>query len=184
MLQALRFTLIIFLLSGVVYPLAVTGLGQALFPEQANGSLIRNEDGVVIGAKLIGQNFSRPEYFHPRPSANGYDGANSGGANYGATNRKLIERIQAEMKVYQHNNASTSAVPMDAVTTSASGLDPHISLENALNQVPRVARARHLPPTEVKKLVLSQQEKSLFNKMACVNVLRLNRTLDALKEHS
>jgi len=181
MIQALRFTIIIFLLSGVVYPLAVTGLGQILFPIQANGSLIRNPGGLVMGSQLIGQNFTRPEYFHSRPSTNGYDGANSGGSNYGATNKKLIERIQADTLAYQKSNPASDAVPMDAVTSSASGLDPHISLENALIQAPRVAAIRHLSVDEVKKLIYSQQEKPLFNEVVYVNILRLNRTLDAIR---
>ena len=184
MFQALRFTLIIFLLGGVAYPLAVTGLGQAMFPHQANGSLIRNPHGVVIGSMLIGQNFTRPDYFHPRPSANNYDGANSGGSNYGATNQKLIDRIQADVLAYQKANRNNTVVPMDAVTTSASGLDPHISLANALAQAPQVAEARHLSLAEVQKLVYSQQEKTLFNETAYVNILRLNLALDTIKRHA
>lgn len=182
MLQALRFTFIVFLISGIVYPLLITSLGQTLFPKQANGSLIVNPQGVVIGSSLIGQNFTRPEYFHPRPSANGYDAANSGGSNYGATNQKLINRIQTDALAYQQANPASKTIPVDAVTASASGLDPDISISNALAQVNRVAMVRHLEPTEVRQLVLSHQEQPLFTERPYVNVLQLNMALDSLME--
>jgi len=180
MLQALRFTFIVFLISGIVYPLLITSLGQTLFPKQANGSLIINPQGVVIGSSLIGQNFTRPEYFHPRPSANGYDAANSGGSNYGATNQKLINRIQADALAYQQANSDSKTIPVDAVTASASGLDPDISISNALAQVNRVAMSRHLEPKEVRQLVLKHQEQPLFTERPYVNVLQLNMALDSL----
>lgn len=182
MLQALRFTFIVFLISGIVYPLLITSLGQTLFPKQANGSLITNQQGVMIGSSLVGQNFTRPEYFHPRPSANGYDAANSGGSNYGPTNQKLINRIKTDTLAYQQANPASKTIPVDAVTASASGLDPDISIRNALAQVNRVAMVRHLTPKEVRQLVLSHQEQPLFTERPYVNVLQLNRALDSLVE--
>ena len=187
MLQALRFTFIMFLISGIGYPLLMTGLGQALFPAQATGSLITNSQGVTIGSSLIGQNFTRPEYFHPRPSVNSYDAANSGGSNYGPTQQKLVDRIHADTQAYRTENAlqgaePLSAVPMDAVTTSASGLDPDISIRNALNQVARVAAAHHLNTNKLRQLVLSHQAPRLFTEQPYVNVLQLNIALDQLVE--
>lgn len=179
MLQALRFTFIVFLISGIVYPLLITSLGQTLFPKQANGSLITNQQGFVIGSSLVGQNFTRPEYFHPRPSANGYDAANSGGSNYGTTNQKLFNRIQTDALAYQQANPTSKTIPVDAVTASASGLDPDISISNALAQVSRVATARHLEPKEVRELVLSHQGQPLFTQCPYVNVLQLNMALDS-----
>ncbi len=182
MLQALRFTFIVFLISGIVYPLLITGMGQTLFSKQANGSLIPNQQGVVIGSSLIGQNFTRPEYFHPRPSANGYDAANSGGSNYGPTNQKLMNRIQADALAYQQANPTSKTIPVDAVSASASGLDPDISISNALAQVSRVATVRHLTPKDVRQLVLNHQEQPLFTERPYVNVLQLNMALDSLVE--
>lgn len=182
MLQALRFTFIVFLISGIVYPLLITCLGQTLFPKQANGSLITNQQGVMTGSSLIGQNFTRPEYFHPRPSANGYDAANSGGSNYGATNQKLINRIQTDALAYQQTNPASKTIPVDAVTASASGIDPDISISNALAQVNRVATVRHLTPKELRQLVLNHQEQPLFTERPYVNVLQLNMALDILVE--
>lgn len=182
MLHALRFTFIVFLISGLAYPLMITCLGQILFPMQAKGSLITNSHGVPIGSSLIGQNFTRPEYFHPRPSANDYDAANSGGSNYGPTNQKLMLRIQNDTLAFQQANSSGKTIPVDAITASASGLDPDISIRSALLQVNRVAAARHLSPLEVKRLVLNHQKQPLFAESPYINVLQLNLALDALLE--
>src|ERR1035441_639547 len=132
------------LLLGVVYPFVVTGLAQVLFPKQANGELI-TVNGKIVGSRLIGQPFSSPGYFHPRPSAagNGYDAGNSGGSNLGPTNKTLIDRVNGDVQKLQAENPNMP-VPMDLVTTSASGLDPHISPEGAAFQTPRVARERSM----------------------------------------
>ena len=184
---AVVLTLALTVLTGLVYPLVMTGLGQLLFPHQANGSLIV-EDGQVIGSELIGQNFSSDRYFRPRPSAageSGYDATASGGSNLGPTNRKLIEQVEARAAAYRAANGlrPDDPVPGDAVTASASGLDPHISPANAALQVDRVARARGLSADRVRELVAQQTEGPqwrLFGEPR-VNVLRLNLALDALR---
>jgi K+-transporting ATPase ATPase C chain len=176
MFVAIRFTLLILVLMGLLYPLALTGLGQAFFPQQANGSLIHNATGQTIGSSLIGQGFTKPEYFHPRPAAN------SGGSNLGPTSKKLIDRITVDATSYQSKNQTQQAVPVDAVTASASNLDPHISLANALRQVPRVAHARHVTPESVKTLVMELSEKPLLSEAPYVNVLKINLALE--KKHS
>jgi K+-transporting ATPase ATPase C chain len=169
------------ILGGLIYPLAVTGLGQWLFPEQANGSLILHKNGVILGSSLIGQPFTQPQYFHPRPSANAYDGSNSGGSNLGPTSRKLFERIRQDSIIYRDTNGLPAgrALPVDAVTASASGLDPHISLANAQLQIPRIASARNLPMKTVNQLTYRYVEDK-FAESPYVNVLRLNLALDAL----
>src|SRR5512143_1605243 len=150
---AILMTIVTTVLLGLAYPLLVTALAQAAFHDKANGQLMVR-DGKVIGARLIGQPFSGPGYFHPRPSAagNGYDAANSGGSNLGPTNQKLIARVQADMSRLRTENSSMP-IPVDAVTTSASGLDPHISVAYAEFQVPRVARERHMSEEAVRQLV-------------------------------
>lgn len=178
MWTAMRFTLLTFVLSGLIYPLAMTGLAQVFFPEQANGSLLKSSNNEVIGSTLVGQVFTHAEYFHSRPSANNYDAANSGGYNQGATNRNLIERVQKESRTYQQQNPASRGIPIDAVTASGSGLDPHISLANAMQQAPRVARARKLSPQVVQQLVLLHQERSFLTETPYVNVLRMNLALD------
>lgn len=175
---AIRFTLLIFLFGGILYPLTMTGLGQCLFPAQVNGSLIRQPNGTIVGSRLIGQPFSKPEYFHPRPAVNGYDASNSGGSNLGVTSKKLIERIRRDAATYQKENPVKQAIPVDAVTASASSLDPHISLANALLQVPRVARARGLSQNAINALVRKLSEKSPLAESPYVNVLVLNLALD------
>ena len=175
---AIRFTLLIFLFGGILYPLAMTGLGQCFFSSQANGSLIKQSNGQIIGSSLIGQAFSKPEYFHPRPAVNGYDASNSGGSNLGATSKKLMDRIRQDADAYWKENLLARRIPVDAVTASASNLDPHISLANALLQIPRVAHARGLRQDSVNILVRKFSERPPLSEAPYVNVLALNLALD------
>jgi len=199
MLKELRPALILVvaltLITGLAYPLAMTGIAGVIFPYQANGSLIE-KDGKVIGSALIGQQFESDRYFHGRPSATTapdpkdstktvsapYNAANSGGSNLGPTNKALIDRVTEDVDKLKKENPS-SAVPIDLVTTTASGLDPHISPEGALFQVPRVAKARSLSEDNVRKLVESLTEGRTFGLLGepRVNVLALNLALDAIK---
>jgi K+-transporting ATPase ATPase C chain len=150
---AVLMTAVTTVLLGVIYPLAVTGLAQLLFHDKANGQMIER-DGKLIGSRIIGQPFTGPGYFHSRPSAagSGYDGLASGGTNWGSTNRKLVERVAADVAKLQAENPG-SPVPIDLVTASASGLDPHISLAAAEAQVPRVAKERGISEEDVRNLV-------------------------------
>ncbi len=168
-------------LFGVIYPLSVTGLAQVFFPENANGSLIKNDKGEVVGSKLIGQQFSGTGYFHSRPSAagNGYDASASSGSNLGPTNKKLIDRIAADAEKIQVENPN-QPIPIDLLTTSGSGLDPHISLASLEFQISRVAKERNLSETELRKLTerfIEGREVGFFGEPR-INVLLLNLELD------
>jgi K+-transporting ATPase ATPase C chain len=177
---AILMTIVTTLLLGVAYPLAVTGLAQVLFRDKANGQLIER-NGQVVGSRIIGQAFASPGHFHGRPSAagTGYDAANSGGSNLGPTNRKLVDAVTANVKAAKKENPG-APVPIDLVTASASGLDPHISPAAALFQVPRVARERQVSEAEVRQLVAAHTEgRQLgFFGEPRVNVLLLNLALD------
>jgi K+-transporting ATPase ATPase C chain len=183
-LPGLRIKLFMTLVLGVAYPLAVTGISQLVFPKQANGGLIL-ADGKVIGSEIIGQSFTRPEYFHPRPSAageKGYDATASGGSNLGPTNQKLIDRVRASVEQFRKENPDYQGpIPADLVTTSASGLDPHISPDAARAQAARVAKARGVSADQVDALVARYTETPDLGLLGepRVNVLRLNLALDA-----
>lgn len=199
MLKEIRPAIVMILLmtvvTGLIYPLAMTGIAGAVFPRQAGGSLIE-KDGKVLGSELIGQNFTKPGYFHGRPSATSdvdpkdpaktvpapYNAANSSGSNAGPTSKSLAERVQEDIKALKEENPN-APIPIDLVTTSASGLDPDISPAAALFQVPRVAKERGIAEDKLRELVKLHTEGRLLGLLGepRVNVLRLNMALDALK---
>jgi K+-transporting ATPase ATPase C chain len=177
---AIVLTLAFTLLTGIAYPLAMTGIGQSVFPAQANGSRIE-QDGVVVGSALIGQTFTQPQYFWPRPSATGpepYNASASSGSNYGPTDARLVDRVNGAIA----ERGLASAVPADAVTASASGLDPHITPENARLQVARIAEARAIDIAQVEQLLADMTDAPLLGIFGepRVNVLALNLALDQL----
>jgi K+-transporting ATPase ATPase C chain len=180
LLVAVLMTSVTTILLGVVYPLVVTGLAQALFPDKANGQLIER-NGKTIGSRIIGQAFSSAGYFRSRPSAagTGYDAANSSGTNLGPTNKKLVDAVKAAVDAAKLENPGTP-VPIDLVTSSASGLDPHISPAAAAFQVPRVARERGVATEEIQRVVAAHTEGRQFGFLGepVVNVLELNLALD------
>ena len=198
MLRQIRPALVVLvaltLITGLAYPLAMTGIAQLLFPRQAQGSLIER-NGTVVGSELIGQVFESDKYFHGRPSATTapdpndatktvpapYNAANSGGSNLGPSNKALVDRVQGDVEKLKQENSS-APVPPDLVTTSASGLDPHISPEAALFQVPRVAKARNVPEDRIRQLVADHTEGRFLGLLGepRVNVLLLNLALDQL----
>ena len=185
LLTAILMTIVTTLLFGLIYPLAVTGIAQLVFNDKANGQLIKRPDGTIVGSKIIGQPFSGPGYFHSRPSAAGaagYDAGASSGSNLGPTNQKLIDRVKADMPTLHAENPG-KPVPIDLVTTSASGLDPHISPAGADFQIPRVARERGMSENEVALLVAKHTEGRTLGILGepRVNVLLLNLELDERK---
>jgi len=183
LVPGLRIALILTILTGFLYPCIVTGLCRILFPQQAHGSLIL-KDGRVVGSSLIGQNFTRPEYFHPRPSAagrDGYDASSSGGSNLGPTSRQLIHRIRRDIEMFRKENPEYQGpIPVDIVTASGSGLDPHISPASAQAQALRVAKARGVSVERMSRLIAQSIEAPTLGFLgdARVNVLKLNLALD------
>lgn len=182
LITAVLMTVVTTVLFGLGYPLLVTALAQVIFPDNANGQLIRSSDGTVIGSRLIGQPFVSPGYFRSRPSAagaNGYDASASSGSNLGPMNQKLIDRVKADVEKLQQENPGRP-VPIDLVTTSGSGLDPHISPAAAEFQVPRVARERGIGEDELRRIVNEHLEGKQFGFLGepRVNVLELNLALD------
>ena len=181
---ALRMTVLLTILTGLIYPGIVTGVCQLLFKSKSNGSLIV-QNGQVIGSRLIGQNFTRPEYFHPRPSAagnDGYDPTASGGSNLGPTSQKLYDRVKTSAAQFRKDNPDfTGPIPADAVTASGSGLDPEISVANASAQAARVAKARGVSVATIGNLVSSATERRTLGFLGepRVNVLALNLELDS-----
>lgn len=182
LITSILMTLFMTILLGLIYPLVVTGLAQVLFHDKANGQII-HKNGEAVGSRIIAQPFTSPRYFHPRPSnaGNGYDATNSGGTNFAPTNQKLIDRVKNEAAALQQENP-TMPIPVDLITTSASGLDPDISPAAAEFQIPRVARERGVPEAAIRQLVQKhtrQRDLGLLGEPR-VNVLELNLDLDNL----
>lgn len=181
---SLRVTIVTVILLGVIYPVAMTGVAQALFPRQANGSLVI-VNGKVVGSAIIGQLWTKPQYFHGRPSAagKGYDPTATGGTNYGPTSRKLIESTKAMIASLEKENPNAGPPPIDLVTSSGSGIDPDISPEAAYWEAPRIARVRYMSVAAVNAIVTQQVQGRTFGFLGepRVNVLELNLALDHLK---
>lgn len=180
---SILYTVVTGILLGILYPLLMTGLAQALFHSKANGQLIV-KNGVVVGSRIIGQDFSGPAYFHSRLSAagtNGYDASASGGSNYGPTNKKYIDRVEADVAIWEEENPGV-LVPIDLVTTSGSGLDPDITPAAAYFQVPDIAKARGISEDQLRKLVVKHTMQRQFGLLGepRVNVLELNLALDKM----
>jgi potassium-transporting ATPase KdpC subunit len=183
LITAILMTIATTILLGIFYPLLVTGLAQLIFPKQANGQLITDKAGVIIGSRIIGQPFSGPGYFHSRPSAAGaagYDASASGGSNLGPTNAQLIARVNGDAAKL-HSENPDAPVPVDLVTTSASGLDPDISPAAAQFQIRRVAAERKIPEADIERLILENTKNRQWGFLgeARVNVVELNLALDA-----
>lgn len=188
--QAVVSTLVLAVVCCGLYPLVVWGIAQVAFKDKANGSLMVDASGTVRGSALLGQGFTAEKYFHPRPSAagaNGYDGASSGGSNFGPTSQKLSDQIKKRVAAYRTENGlkETEAVPADAVTASGSGLDPHISVKNADLQVPRVAKIRGMSVGKLNELIKANTDNADLGILgdSGVNVLKLNLALDTLTSH-
>lgn len=178
-------TIVTTILLGVIYPLIVTGLAQVIFPVQANGSLIKNANGEIVGSSLLGQPFAGAGYFRGRPSAAGvagYDASASSGSNFGPTSKKLVDRVTADVETLKAENPN-APIPVDLVTSSGSGLDPHISPQAADFQIPRVAKERQLSETQVREVVTKFTESRQFGILGepRVNFLLVNLELDRLK---
>lgn len=188
LVTAVLITVVLMIGTGVIYPLVMTGIAQVVFHDQANGSLVKNAKGQIVGSSLIGQNFTKPRYFHPRLSAagKGYDATSSGGTNLGPTNKILIKNTiaQANLIRKENNLPPNYPLPADAVSTSASGLDPDISPAYAALQVPRVARARGMSQASVRALVDKYTSGRTLGVLGdpAVNVLQLNLALDSVKK--
>ena len=184
LLIGLRTALVTLVLTGMLYPLFITATAQVLFPKQANGSLVTGPEGRVVGSALIGQDFTRPGYFHPRPSKAGkagYDATSSGGSNLGPTSKELREQVEVRVRQLRAENPPASApIPAELVTASASGLDPHLSPEAARWQAPRIAAARGITVEQVASVVARHVEDRLLGVLGepTVNVLELNLALD------
>ena len=178
---ALKVFLLFAILTGIIYPLSITAIAQITMPYQANGSLIK-KDGKVIGSKLIGQNFDKPEYFQSRPSAVNYAADSSGASNLGPSSKKLMNHTEKRIKLIraENNIPGNKTIPADMVLSSASGLDPHISIQNALLQVSRIAKIRNLPETKLKELIKKSTDHDYIGLwgQSGVNVLKLNIALD------
>ncbi|MGE0820915.1 MAG: potassium-transporting ATPase subunit KdpC [Candidatus Binatia bacterium] len=180
---ALRTTVVTLVLTGIIYPYVITGLAQILFPWRANGSLVTDERGQVVGSELIAQGFTNPAYFQPRPSAagNGYDAAASSGSNLGPTSKKLQDRVVQDLaRLKEENPGAPGPVPIELVTTSGSGLDPHLSPQAIVWQIPRVASVRGVAPERVKTVIDAYTESRTFGLLGepRVNVLLVNLALD------
>jgi len=187
LIHSLRAYIVLSLLLGLVYPLFITGLAQLAMPQRACGSLIF-EGGKIIGSCLIGQAFTKPEYFHGRPSANNYDGTNSGGTNFGPSSKKLMDSVAERIKQARQDNAlaQETLIPADMVLSSASGLDPHISPENAAIQAKRVANLRGIPEDQINDLISDNTDDDFIGLWGRpgVNVVTLNDALDRISKKS